>query len=160
MWVTEDVVKTDDGRELTFGVMRKEPYALILPWDGQYITLVGQYRYMVNTYLWELPKGQTASADMREVALQELAEETGLRALDVRHVYDFWIAPGAYHQRCAMFVATKFVQGEQKLEDSERGLVTKKVTLEEFWSMVADGQINDGSTLTAMAIAQNILKLF
>ncbi len=59
-----------------------------------------------------------------------------------------------------MFLATELSQGEKHLEASEGDMECKAVTLEEFWSMVAVGEIKDGPTLAAISIAQNVLKIF
>lgn len=160
MWVTEDQVETEDGRHLTFGVVHKHPFALILPWDGERVTLVGQYRYMVNGYSWELPQGHFEHANIEETAKEELREETGLVAQNIREVKSFWVGPGGIDQECRMFLATELAQGERHLESSEQGMKCKAVTLEEFWSMVANGEIKDGPSLAAMSIAQNVLKIF
>jgi ADP-ribose pyrophosphatase len=160
MWVTEDEVKTDDGRQLVFGVVHKHPFALIIPWDGQRLTLVGQYRYMVNGYSWEFPQGHFEHTHIEETAREELREETGLSANLIRQIGSFWVGPGAIDQECKLFVATGFEQGERHLEISEKGMECKAVTFEEFWSMVANGSIKDGPTLAALSLAQNVLKIF
>lgn len=160
MWVTEDQVKTDDGRELMFGVVHKRPFALIIPWDGEKFTLVGQYRYMVDRYSWEFPQGHFEHANIEETAKEELLEETGLVAKDMREIGSFWVGPGAMDQECKLFLATGLEQKEQHLESSERGMECKAVTPEEFWSMVKDGTIKDGPTLAAISMAQNVFKMF
>lgn len=160
MWVTEDQVKTNSGKDLTFGVVHKLPFALIVPWDGERLTLVGQYRYMVDEYSWEFPQGHFEHTNIEETAREELREETGLIAKNIYECGSFWMAPGAITQECKMFFATDLEQGERHLEMSEEGMQSKTVTLEEFWKMVAEGIIKDGPTLASMSIVQNVLKLF
>lgn len=53
MWVTEDEVETDFGEKLTYGVVHKKPFTLIILWDGKKFTLVGQYRHAIKKFSWE-----------------------------------------------------------------------------------------------------------
>ena len=158
MWVTEDQVVTQAGVPLTFGVVHKHPFALIIPWDGQRLTLVGQYRYMVDAYSWEFPMGHFEHANIEETAREELREETGLTAGRIVQVGSFWIGPGAIDQECHVFLATQLEMGDRHLEASEEGMSYKAVTLAEFWEMVEDGSIKDASTLAAMSLMQHLLK--
>ncbi|MBI2473062.1 NUDIX hydrolase [Candidatus Uhrbacteria bacterium] len=158
--VTEDEVMTDDGRQLQFGVVHKQPFALIIPWDGEKLTLVGQYRYMVGGYSWEFPQGHFEHENILATAKEELREETGLIAKNMCEAGSFWIGPGGIDQECNMFIATELTQSERRLETSEEGMECKAVTLNEFWSMVENGEIKDGPSLAAMSLATNVLKFF
>ena len=44
MQVTEDELLTSRGDKITFGIVHKQPAVLILPWDGEHLTMVRQYR--------------------------------------------------------------------------------------------------------------------
>jgi ADP-ribose pyrophosphatase len=161
MEVTEDVVESDSGKEMIFGIIHKKPFALIVPWDGKYITLVGQYRYSVDYFSWEFPMGHFEEhASIAETAKEELEEETGLRAEKIEEVANFFLAPGHHDQVCHMFLATGLVEGQQKLEDAEAGMEVKKVTVEELRKMIKDGEIKDSPTIAAFGIivAQNLLE--
>ncbi len=154
MWVTEDEVETDTGKRLTFGVVHKKPFALVVPWDGERLTLVGQYRYMVDSYSWEFPQGHFEHTDIEDTARTELREETGLVADKITFIRPIWEGCGAIDQLCMIFFATGLVQQERHLEESEEGMEVKSVTSAEFWKMVADGLIKDGVSIAAMGIVQ------
>lgn len=153
--VTEDNVRTETGKEYTYGVVRKKPFALIIPWDGKYLTLVGQYRYAVDSYSWEFPEGHYEHSSIEETAREELKEETGLRAGAIKKIAEFTLAPGLTDQVCNVFLATDLSGGKTAFEESEieSGMQVKKVTLVEFRKMVIDGEIKDGPTLAAYGIA-------
>ncbi len=159
MEVTEDQVETDFGKHLTYGIVHKEPCALIIPWDGNHLFLVGQYRYPVNEYSWEFPQGHFEHESILETAKHELKEETGLTASGIKDIAVFNLAPGHHSQKYHVFLATELVEGESKHEESEEGMKTKKVSFDEFREMIANGEILDGPTIVAFGIinAKNLL---
>lgn len=159
MEVTEDQVETDFGKHLTYGVVHKEPSALIIPWDGHHIFLVGQYRYPVDEFSWEFPQGHFEHSAIAETAQKELREETGLTASTVEEVAVFNLAPGHHSQKCHIFLATNLTEGKSEPEDSEEGMKVKKVTIVEFQEMIARGDIKDGPTIAAfgMMIVKHLL---
>lgn len=152
MEITEDQVETDHGHRLTYGVVRKEPCALIVPWDGTHVYLVGQYRYPVNEFSWEFPQGHFEHDSILSTARHELREETGLSAASMREVSSFNLAPGHHSQRCHIFLATDLAQGRPRPEASEEGMVVKKVTVAGLRDLIARGEITDGPTLTAYGV--------
>lgn len=158
MEVTEDVVENNSGKEMTFGIVRKQPFALIIPWDGKYLTLVKQYRHAVGTYTLEFPAGHFEHDSIEETAENELKEETGLRAKKIIEIGYFFLGPGHHSQICHVFLATELTEDEQNLEEWEEGMEIKKVTIAEFEQMVKDGEIKDGPSIAAFGIIR-ILKL-
>ena len=56
----EDAIEQPDGTRGIYGVVEKPDFALVVPWDGQRLHLVGQYRYPVASFEWELPQGGVA----------------------------------------------------------------------------------------------------
>lgn len=126
--MTEDQIANDAGREFTYGVVRKKPFALIIPWDGTYFTLVGQYRYPVDTFSWEFPQGHFEHDSIIETARHELEEETGLKAGDIKKIGGFNLAPGHHTQVCHIFLATQLTVGTINRDASEEDMQTKQVT--------------------------------
>ena len=152
MEVTEDQVETETGKPLTYGVVHKEPFALIIPWDGTHFTLVGQYRYPVDYFSWEFPQGHLEHDTVYETALRELKEETGLKAESIEEIGSFHLAPGHHSQVCHVFFATKILKGDSEREQSEEDMETKEITLEELEKMINEGEIKDGSTIAAFSL--------
>lgn len=152
MEITEDQVETDFGKHLTYGIVHKEPCALIIPWDGSHLFLVGQYRYPVDEYSWEFPQGHFEHESILETAKHELREETGLTALNIKDVAVFNLAPGHHSQKYHVFLATDLNEGQSDPEESEEGIKTKKVSFEELRTMIAKGEIQDGPTIVAFGI--------
>lgn len=150
--MTEDQVETVSGKKFTYSVVRKKQTALIIPWDGERLTLVGQYRYPVSTFSWEFPHGHCEHVSVEETARGELREEAGLTASLIKEIAEFNPAPGMSDQKCHVFLATGLTEGETDHEDSEEGMEVRKVTANEFKTMIAEGIITDGPTIAAFGI--------
>ena len=154
MRVTEDRVKIPGGREIKYSVVHVEPMVVIIPWDGTHLTLVGQYRYPVGEYSWELPAGRVMGKSIEETARAELKEETGFTAGYLAEVGQFNAINGYSTQRAYVFLAKDLKPGKPKREPSEAEMKTKKVTPAEFNDMIRRGEITDGPII---AVAGYIL---
>ena len=76
--VREDQVVNPSGNDGIYGVVSMKGFAIgIIPLDEQQNTwLVGQYRYALNLYSWEIPMGGgPRQLPMLESAKRELKEE-------------------------------------------------------------------------------------
>ncbi len=152
LWITEDEVETDHGVRSTFTVLRKKPFALIIPWDGRSLTLVSQFRYQINSQSIEFPQGHFEHDSLEVTAVRELKEETGLTAEKVEKIGSFYPASGAIDQECHVFLATSLTQGSQELESTEGDLKTLKLTIGEMKQYIKEGKIKDGPTLSAYSL--------
>lgn len=160
MWLTEDEVKTASGQHATYTVIHKQPFALIIPWDGERFVLVKQYRYFINFDSLEFPQGHYEHSSIAETARTELREETGYRAGKIQPIGSFFVASGAMDQECKVFLATDLTAGERELEASEEGLAIHSVTLAKMESLIQAGEIKDGPTISALHLflASNLNK--
>ena len=85
--IRDDQIVWPDKREAVWTVIEFKPAigVVALTEDGQ-VHLVGQHRYAVNRYEWELPEGLVDEGeDFLEAAKRELQEETGYAADKLRH---------------------------------------------------------------------------
>lgn len=149
--VREDRIRRQDGSEGVYAVVEKNEGALIVPWDGERVTLVGQVKYPVGGFYWEFPQGAIDDRDAppEETARTELEEETGLTAGRLRHLGRLFYSYGLSSQGFDLWLATDLTQGTQSLEPTEVGLESRAVTLDEFDAMVLAGEIADAATLAA-----------
>ena len=84
--VTEYEVTNPAGKPGIYGVVSFKNLAIgVLPLDEEYNTwIVGQYRYVLEQYSWEIPEGGGAlDEDPLDSARRELAEETGVAEIHV-----------------------------------------------------------------------------
>lgn len=152
MKVREDEVETEAGLRLTYGVVEKKAYPLVVPWDGEKFTLVGQYRYPIDYFSWEFPQGHFEHTNIEETVRTELREETGLSAKEITCIGSFALAPGHHTQICSVYLATGLTQGSPEREESEADMQVKLVTLSELEKMIIEGVIKDGPTIAAVGI--------
>lgn len=153
-WVSvrEDAIEREDGSRGVHAVIDKNDGALVVPWDGERVTLVGQVKYPVGAFFWEFPQGAidaTDDVDPEVIARTELREETGLRAGRMRHLGRFFYSYGMSSQAFDAWLATDLAAGEPDPEDTEVGLETRAVTRAEFDELVRAGEIADAASLAA-----------
>ncbi|MEG9433398.1 NUDIX hydrolase [Terriglobus sp. ADX1] len=156
--VREDSIERSNGQRGIYGVLDKDPACIIIPLEhtpqGDFLTLVHQYRYTVEGSYYEFPQGgweQGEDVDIEALARGELREETGLRAGKMTRLAANWIAYGAMRQRHHVWLAEELTQGEAELEAEEDGLTVHRVNVDEFEQMIFDGRVEDNCTLAAWA---------
>src|SRR3990167_1841518 len=132
IWLTEDKVIAPNGQRLTFGVVHKKHFPLIIPWDGKYFTLIQQYRYMVKGVSWEFPQGHVGTKTMLQAARAELHEEAGWRANRIKYLKSFWINPGLTDQICYIILATGLIKVRSEPDPGEDIRATKQVSLSQI----------------------------
>lgn len=147
----EEVIKPN-GEQGIYGVAHfKLMAAAIVPLDeDENIWLVGQYRYTLNNYSWEIPMGGgSLNGDSLSAAKRELKEETGILASK-------WTSLGTLHTSNSvtdevgyMFLAEDLTLGESEPDDTEI-LQVKKVSLVEAVRMVMESEITDSLSIAAI----------
>lgn len=153
-WVTvkhEEVLKPN-GEPGIYGLVHFKNRAIaIVPLDNDnYTWLVGQYRYPLKEYSWEIPMGGgPMSEEALDSAKRELKEETGI-------VADSWTDLGRIHtsnsvtdEEGFMFLAENLSFEEAEPEDTEI-LDLKKVSLQEAIDMIMRSEITDSLTIAAL----------
>ncbi|MES2519168.1 MAG: NUDIX hydrolase [Bacteroidota bacterium] len=158
-WVNlrhEEVIKPN-GEPGIYGVAHfKTKAAAILPLDDNNNTwLVGQYRYTLEEYSWEIPMGGGAlNGDSLEAAKRELKEETGMTAKNWTDLGKLHTSNSVTDEVGFMYLAEDLTQGEAEPDDTEI-LALKKVSLQEAVRMVMDSEITDSlSIATILKVAR------
>lgn len=153
-WInlTEYQVVNPSGNPGIYGKIHFKNRAIgIIPLDADMNTyLVGQYRFTLNEYSWEIPEGGgPLNEDPLEAAKRELLEETGLIAANWTEIQRLHLSNSVTDELSILYVATSLTQHEAEPEDTEQ-LIVKKVHFEEVYRMVCDGQITDAMTVAAI----------
>lgn len=153
-WIglTEYQVINPSGNPGIYGKVRFKNTAIgVLPLDDEMNTyLVGQYRFPLGQYSWELPEGGgPLGTDPLDSAKRELLEETGLRAANWTELQRMHLSNSVSDELCIIYLACGLQQFEAEPEDTEQ-LVIKKLPFDEAYRMVADGSITDAITVAAV----------
>jgi 8-oxo-dGTP pyrophosphatase MutT (NUDIX family) len=152
MSVREDeVINPGGGKNLYGHVHFKNRAVAILPLDEDGNTwLVGQHRYTLDAWSWELPMGGAPlDEDMLIAAQRELREETGLTAKDWTELMRLHTSNSITDELGAVFVARDLTPGETALEETE-DIQVRKIPLDEAVAMVERGEITDAISVAAL----------
>ena len=153
-WVTlyEDDVLTPSQEKGIYSIISfKNKAAAAIPIDSEGFTwLVGQFRYPLNRYSWELPMGGSDNyEDVLLGAQRELREETGITAKTWAEILRFDTIVSIGKEEGVVYLAQDLSFGELETEDSEE-LQLRRVHIDEAISMAIDGQITDSITLAGL----------
>ncbi|PPK86174.1 8-oxo-dGTP pyrophosphatase MutT (NUDIX family) [Neolewinella xylanilytica] len=146
-----DVVNPAGGDGI-YGLVRYKNHAIgIVPIDAAgYTYLVGQYRYALDAYSWEIPEGGCpAGEDTLATAKRELKEETGLVAEEWQQIIEFHLSNSVSDEWGVAYVARGLHQQEAEPEDTEQ-LKLRRLPLSEAIDMTLDGRITDAVSVLAL----------
>lgn len=120
-----------------------------------YTYLVGQFRYTLNAYSWEVPEGGCSIESGESIlaaAKRELLEETGLVATQWTELGEVYLSNSVSNERAVMYVAQNLSQHQACPEETEQ-LKIRRIPLQEAIEMAQNGQITDAlSVLTLLKI--------
>lgn len=138
------------GNPVDYTIVRFKNRAVgVVPYENGFIHLVGQFRYAIDRYSWELPEGGCPpGAQTLEAAKWELAEETGLRARNFTPFLQMHTSNAITDEWAIVYLATGLTQGEAAPEENEV-LQTRKISLADFLAEIEAGKITDAMTVAA-----------
>jgi 8-oxo-dGTP pyrophosphatase MutT (NUDIX family) len=152
-------VLTPTGRPGIYGVVHFKHIAVgVIPIDEEGNTwLVGQYRYPLGRYSWEIPEGGCPQGtDPLETAQRELREETGLQAGYWEKILECDVSNSVTDETAVLYLARNLTEGPADPEDTE-DLRLRKVPVEKAIAMVMQGEIRDSlSVIGLLAIAKKL----
>lgn len=154
-WIslTEHQVLNPNGGEGIYGVVHFKNRAIgVLAIDAEdHIYLVGQYRFPLDQYSWEIPEGggPVEETDPLESAQRELLEETGLKAAHWEKMQTLHLSNSVSDEYGIIYLATGLSQHEADPEETEQ-LAVKRVPFETAYEMVEKGEITDSLTMVAI----------
>jgi ADP-ribose pyrophosphatase len=147
------------GKDGIYGKVHFKNSAMaIIPIDEEGNTwLIGQYRYALNEYSWEIPMGGgLIEFDLLESAKRELKEETGLRAEKWTEIMKIHTSNSVTDEVGYIFLAEELTPGETEFEETEV-LQIKKLPFSEVLEWVMVGKITDSISVAGILKAARIL---
>ena len=160
--VREDQVLNPSGGRGIYGVVTMKNRALgIVPLDDEGNTwLVGQYRYPLNEYSWEIPMGGGPVAlDVLESAQRELREETGLSAARWTRIARLHTSNSVTDEEGFVFLAEGLTQEGHPEPEPTEDLRLWKLPLAQAVQMVMDDRITDAVSVAGLLKAEKVLRL-
>ena len=149
-----------DGSLAAREIARHLGAAAALPVDCQgCVRLVRQFRSPFGKVLLEIPAGKLDSSDEDhlEAARRELREETGLSARCWTHLNDLKTTVGFSDEVISIWLAEDLTQGEAA-PDAGEFLNVVCLPLSEAVGMVMDNEICDAKTVSALLMAERLLR--
>ena len=153
-WITvwHDEVSRPDGSPGIYGVVHFANLAAgVVAIDAEDRTvLVGQHRYTLDAYSWEIPEGGVPTTETAlEGAQRELREETGIDAATWRELGRVDLSNSVTDERAVLFLATDLTLGEATPDPTE-ALEVRWVPFEDAVAMTLDGRITDAMSVVAI----------
>lgn len=157
--VREDQVIRPDGQAGTYSVVSSRVATGVVALTPQHeCYLVGQFRYPMNEYSWEIIEG---GADAHETPLaaaqRELREEAGLLARDWSELGGEIHLSNCFTSEVGrLFLATNLTETNREPDGTEV-LEIRKLPFSECMALVARGEIKDALTIIALHRAYELL---
>lgn len=158
--VREDAVTAPDGNPSTYGVVEYRNYAVgaVAVDDAGRVVLVGQHRYPLDYYSWEIPEGGCPKDEPLETAAaRELLEETGVGARRWDYLGCLVLSNAVSDEVAHLFLARDLTLGAPDPDPTEV-LKTRWLPLEEACDAALDGTLNESISTVALLRAKRFLE--
>ena len=154
----EDQVITPTGTKGIYGVVETKPAIGVIPLTEDLQTyLVGQYRYTLDVYSWEIPEGGGLDGeDILAGAQRELLEETGLTAKKWTYLDTMYTSNSITNEIGYLYLAEELTEGEARPDHTE-DLQIRKLPFMEAWDMVLKNEIKDSLAVIGLMRVYNYL---
>ncbi len=161
-WITVDehqVINPRGGQGIYGKVGFKNKAIAIIPIDVDGNTwLVGQFRFTLDEYSWEVPMGGgPVELDPLESAKRELKEETGLTAGKWKNVMRLHTSNSVTDEEGFVYLAQDLKAGDTDFDETE-DLKIRKLPFKEVVSMVLNGEITDAISVAGILRVNILLK--
>lgn len=153
-WITvwHDDVLRPDGKPGVYGVVhyRNRAVGVVALDEHDRVLLVGQYRYTLDLYSWEVPEGGAApDEEPLSAAKRELLEETGCSAAHWEELLRAHLSNSVSDEEAIVYLARGLTEGTADPEGTER-LQVRRVPFAEALGLVERGEITDAMSVMGL----------
>jgi len=150
-------VELPTGKRLDYLVIGyPEAVAVLALTDDREVIMVGQYRFAVDEYSWELPSGGIEDGESAEnCARRELREETGYTPGRIEPMITYHPSNAASNQVIHVFLALDLERTDPEPvrdEPVEQTIKVDTVPFDELLRRVRQGEIHDAATIIAVLL--------
>ena len=130
--------------------------SLIVPFKGDKLVFIRQFRPVIGKFIWEIPAGTLSPGESPvSCARRELMEETGYVAESVKKLGYIYTTPGFCNEKISVFKAVCGKKMSVKRDEDEL-MTVRTFSPEEIKKMLSNGRITDAKTIAALALARVI----
>jgi 8-oxo-dGTP pyrophosphatase MutT (NUDIX family) len=150
--VTEHQVLNPAGGAGIYGVVhfKNAAVGVVALDDTHNIFLVGQYRFPLEQFSWEIPEGGgPLGEDTLDTAKRELLEETGLVAFHWEPIVRIHLSNSVSDEAGIVYLARQLEQHAAEPEETEQ-LFIKKIPFDTAYQMVKDHEITDSLSIAGI----------
>lgn len=156
--VGTEEVQLPSGVRVTLDVIKHPGAALVVPLDGDRVTLIRQWRHCAGGWLWECPAGTLNPGETPEqCARREVVEEAGVEAGRLDLAGFIYTAPGFCDEKIHIFIARDLKPVPTHRDEDEVITEVRAVPWDECQAMVARNEIQDAKTLAGLAHVRRFL---
>jgi len=155
--VREDRFRHRKGAEGRYAVcgFRRTACGVVALDDQDRVVLVGQWRYPLEAYSWEIPEGGgDASESPFEAMRRELAEEAGLMARVWEPLCFFHPSNSSTEEEAFLFLATGLTPTDSHHAEDDEELLQHREPFQDCLRRILGGEITDGLTVVALLALQ------
>jgi ADP-ribose pyrophosphatase len=148
-------VRLPHGRESVQEIVRHSKSAVLIPVPAPgHVILIRQYRYSLNTWMWELPAGSVDEGETPEqAARRECHEEIGQLPATIVRLAAVYPTPGYCDEEMVFFRLSNLEDTQEPAEvDEDEDIEAKVFELREAREMVRRGEIVDMKTIVGLGL--------
>ena len=139
-----------EGHTFTREYVNYKASVCIIPFDGENVYFVKQYRHPTGKELLELPAGKLEEKeDPKECAQRELQEEVGFIPQKLTLLSKFYTVAGYSKELMYLYLAED-LKASKLPEDKDEFLTPIKMHINDALSLLKEGKIEDAKTIIGL----------